>query len=46
MTNKPIISVPSKPGKISHPGMMGDGTQEQNLNEKGNPGTPHQVGRS
>jgi hypothetical protein len=37
MTNKPIIGVPSKPDKISHPGMMGDGTEEQNLNEKGNP---------
>jgi len=37
MTNKPTISVPEKPGKISHPGMMGDGTEEQNLNEKGDP---------
>ena len=35
MTNKPTISVPSKSDKISHPGMMGDGTEEQNLNEKG-----------
>ena len=24
--------------KVSHPGMMGDGTEEQNLNEPGNPG--------
>jgi hypothetical protein len=24
--------------KISHPGMMGDGTEEQNLGERGNPG--------
>ena len=23
--------------KISHPGMMGDGTEEQNLSERGNP---------
>ena len=23
--------------KISHPGMMGDGTEEQNLGERGNP---------
>ena len=23
--------------EISHPGMMGDGTEEQNLNEKGDP---------
>jgi len=34
VTNKPIISVPNKPNKISHPGMMGDGTEEQNLNER------------
>ena len=37
MTNKPTISVPGKPSEITHPGMMGDGTEEQNLNEKGNP---------
>jgi hypothetical protein len=37
MTNKPTISIPSKPDKISHPEMMGDGTEEQNLNEKGDP---------
>jgi len=37
MTNKPGPSVPGKPDKISHPGMMGDGTEEQNLNEKGDP---------
>jgi hypothetical protein len=44
MTNKP--SVPNKAnapkdaakkGDVSHPGMMGDGTEEQNLNERGNP---------
>jgi hypothetical protein len=23
--------------KIAHPGMMGDGTEEQNLGERGNP---------
>ena len=37
MTNKPD----SKPDKTkpapSHPGMMGDGTEEQNLNEPGDP---------
>jgi hypothetical protein len=37
MTKKPD----SKPGKTkpaeSHPGMMGDGTEEQNLGEAGNP---------
>lgn len=27
-----------KPSGVSHPGMMGDGTEEQNLGEKGNPG--------
>jgi hypothetical protein len=38
MTSKPTDSQGSKkqPG-VSHPGMMGDGTEEQNLNEKGNP---------
>jgi hypothetical protein len=28
---------PKKKAKISHPGMMGDGTEEQNLGERGNP---------
>ena len=37
MNNKPIISLPKKPDKVSHPGMMGDGTEEQNLNETGDP---------
>ena len=31
------ISVPSKSDKISHPEMMGDETEEQNLNETGDP---------
>ena len=44
MTNKP--TVPNKPhvakdakkqAGVSHPGMMGDGTEEQNLAEPGNP---------
>ena len=26
-----------KDGKDLHPGMMGDGTEEQNLNQKGDP---------
>jgi hypothetical protein len=26
-----------KPAKVAHPGMMGDGTEEQNLGEPGNP---------
>ena len=37
MTNKPPIGVPDKQTKVSHPGMMGDGTEEQNLNEPGDP---------
>jgi hypothetical protein len=31
---------PAKKGatkKVSHPGMMGDGTEEQNLGQRGNP---------
>lgn len=35
MTKKP--SQKSKRSGIAHPGMMGDGTEEQNLNERGNP---------
>jgi hypothetical protein len=26
-----------KQAKVAHPGMMGDGTEEQNLGERGNP---------
>lgn len=26
-----------KPAKAKYPGMMGDGTEEQNLNQRGNP---------
>lgn len=37
MTGKPILSVHAKSAKIVHPGMMGDGTEEQNLNEAGDP---------
>jgi len=37
VTDKPTISTPNKSAKISHPGMMGDGTEEQNLNEPGDP---------
>jgi hypothetical protein len=43
MSSKPTLSIPKKSdlvgdaGKISHPGMMGDGTEEQNLNEQGDP---------
>jgi hypothetical protein len=44
MTNKPGVphkaAAPkhgSKTSDVSHPGMMGDGTEEQNLNERGDP---------
>jgi hypothetical protein len=26
-----------KPARVAHPGMMGDGTEEQNLGQRGNP---------
>jgi hypothetical protein len=38
MANK--ITTPhdtKKQAKVAHPGMMGDGTEEQNLRERGNP---------
>ena len=35
MTNKPVLTVPLKSAKIVHPGMLGDGSEEQNLNETG-----------
>ncbi|MCX7307830.1 MAG: hypothetical protein NTZ72_07720 [Afipia sp.] len=35
MTSKP--SDTNKNSKDAHPGMMGDGTEEQNLGQKGNP---------
>jgi hypothetical protein len=35
MTDKPEDS--KKTGKTTHPGMMGDGTEEQNLGQPGNP---------
>ncbi len=36
-TDKSAPDKTRKPSKISHPGMMGDGTEEQNLNERGDP---------
>jgi len=38
-SKSPVRRGPSKPKArgVSHPGMMGDGTEEQNLNEAGNP---------
>jgi hypothetical protein len=40
MTNKPPASNTNEPEKKkdAHPGMLGDGTEEQNLNQPGNPG--------
>jgi hypothetical protein len=35
MTNKSSDS--KQPAKAPHPGMMGDGTEEQNLGQPGNP---------
>jgi hypothetical protein len=35
MTNKVDAPKSSKAPKIMHPGMMGDGTEEQNLSETG-----------
>lgn len=40
MSNKPNSKTPAKDaGKkaTTHPGMMGDGTEEQNLGQRGNP---------
>ena len=39
MTEKIVTSndIKKKPTEVVHPGMMGDGTEEQNLNERGNP---------
>jgi hypothetical protein len=37
MTNKPLPQGTKKQADIAHPGMMGDGTEEQNLDERGNP---------
>jgi hypothetical protein len=38
MTKKsPAAHKTKKQAKVAHPGMMGDGTEEQNLGERGNP---------
>jgi hypothetical protein len=38
MTNKTTAPHHTKKqAKVPHPGMMGDGTEEQNLGERGNP---------
>jgi len=40
MSNKPASKDTRKDNKTAanHPGMMGDGTEEQNLGQHGNPG--------
>jgi hypothetical protein len=37
MTNKPDSKNTTKAPSEKHPGMMGDGTEEQNLGQPGNP---------
>jgi len=37
MTNKPDPKDAKKKPATPHPGMMGDGTEEQNLGQPGNP---------
>ena len=37
MTNKPDSKDTTKAPAEKHPGMMGDGTEEQNLGQPGNP---------
>ena len=37
MPNKPDSKDPKKHPATPHPGMMGDGTEEQNLGQRGNP---------
>ena len=37
MANKPAPPSTKQPANITHPGMLGDGTEEQNLNERGDP---------
>jgi len=37
MTKKPASNQPKKKPATTPPGMMGDGTEEQNLGQEGNP---------
>jgi hypothetical protein len=37
MTKKPSPQGTKQRSGVAHPGMMGDGTEEQNLNERGDP---------
>ena len=38
VANKSAPQSTKKQPDVAHPGMMGDGTEEQNLDERGNPG--------
>ena len=38
MADKKSPASSDKKSAVSHPGMMGDGTEEQNLGERGEPG--------
>jgi hypothetical protein len=47
MTKKtPAPHKTKKRAKVAHPGMMGDGTEEQNLGERGNPAARIKKGRN
>jgi hypothetical protein len=37
VTDKSATNKSKKPVEVAHPGMLGDGTEEQNLGERGNP---------
>jgi hypothetical protein len=37
MAKKASTAKKAKKAKVSYPGMMGDGTEEQNLGQRGNP---------
>jgi len=37
MTAKPDLKIVKNPAASSQPGVMGDGTEEQNLNQPGDP---------
>jgi hypothetical protein len=37
LTSKPDAKNSKPSADVVHPGMMGDGTEEQNLNERGDP---------
>lgn len=37
MAKSKTVAKKKTSSKLSHPGMMGDGTEEQNLSQRGNP---------